>query len=114
MDGNRPTESHLCSPIGERIALVVKLSSGSFHIFPLIDGLGGAKGQPLRAYESVHEACVDLSKRHYDLTTPRSGRFAEQLNRFFGNAIWGWVFGAIMTAIAIWGWIEALSPSSPN
>ena len=114
MDGNKPSESYLCSPIGERIVLVVKLFGGSFHVIPLIDGLGGSKGQDLNGYKSVQEACADLSERHYKLTTARSQRIAEQLNRFVGNAIWGWLFGAVMTAIAIWGWIAALSPSSPN
>ena len=114
MDGNKPSEYHLCSPVGERIVLVVKLYGGSFHVIPLIGGLGGTKGQALRGYETVQDACADLSERHYNLTTPRLERMAEQLNRVFGNPIWGWLFGAIMTAVAIWGWIAALSPSSPN
>ena len=82
VDGNKPSQSYLCSPVGERIVSVIKLYGGSFHVMPLIDRLGGPKGQALQGYESVHEACADLSERYYNLTTPRSERLPEQLNFF--------------------------------
>lgn len=105
VDSGKPSQWHVVSPHGERLAVVVKTNSGIAVLIlntKLPRKLNGGK------YETLEDARRAVAAADYKLNTSSPQRVFKRITLAVGNPIWGWLYGFIATIAAIWGWLDRI------
>ena len=96
-------QQHVVSPHGEKLAVVVRTSSGISVALLNTELPSELKNRKYKTLEDLRSA---IAGAHYKLLTSGPQRVWKKIAVASDNPVWAWGYGLIATVLAIWGWID--------